>query len=171
MNQVEADWTTKAGYRAVVLIVMRGGLKSHRCGYVGLPKNHPLHGVDYGSPADCLSQEMADQATLGKKSPILAITATVNGDTENSIRRSPDIVFDVHGGITFSDNDPKYPAPSEGLWWFGFDAAHSGDGYIDESLYSFHGRHEHDHVVRSKEYMMNECELLAQQIADACEPK
>lgn len=40
---VEKDWTTEAGLRAVVIMTDRG----HRCGYVALPKEHRLHGVDY----------------------------------------------------------------------------------------------------------------------------
>lgn len=167
MNQIESDWITKAGYRAVVLIVILNGLKSHRCGYVGLPKSHPLYGVDYGSSADCLTQEMADSATLGSKSPILAITCTVGGDKkETLIRRSPNVVFDVHGGLTYSAEHKTYPASSDGLWWFGFDAAHSGDGYIDK-IHGFKSRITDE--PRSLEYMMAECERLAQQIYDACE--
>jgi len=41
--EIERDWTTSAGLRAIVVI---GGL-GFRCGYVGIPPGHPLHGVDY----------------------------------------------------------------------------------------------------------------------------
>lgn len=42
---VEKDWTTEAGLRAVVIMTDRG----HRCGYVAIPKEHRLYGVDYSS--------------------------------------------------------------------------------------------------------------------------
>lgn len=40
---VEKDWTTAAGLRAVVIM----GTIGFRCGYVGVPQGHPLHGVGY----------------------------------------------------------------------------------------------------------------------------
>ena len=40
---IEKDWITKAGLRAVVLFVNN----DHRCGYVMLPHNHFLNGIDY----------------------------------------------------------------------------------------------------------------------------
>jgi hypothetical protein len=42
--KVEKDWTTASGLRAVVIAAQMG----HRCGYVGVPKDHPLFGKDYG---------------------------------------------------------------------------------------------------------------------------
>jgi hypothetical protein len=41
---VEKDWVTASGLRAMVL--MHDAL-GHRCGYVGIPDSHPLHGVSY----------------------------------------------------------------------------------------------------------------------------
>lgn len=46
---VEQDWTTKAGLRAACLLVHDG---SHRRGYVGVPKEHPLYGKDYSEMFD-----------------------------------------------------------------------------------------------------------------------
>lgn len=164
--EIEKDWQTEAGFRAVVGIVVReGGRRSHRCGYVAIPKWHPLHGVGYSQQADCLTQSMADQARIGKKSPILAITAACGSDNEGeTVRRSPDVVFDVHGGLTYADGD-QYPAPHDGLWWFGFDAAHCDDGYIDQSL-QYEWRN--TGIVRDLDYMTAECESLARQIAEIC---
>ena len=39
--EVEKDWTTAAGLRAVVIM----GDMGSRCGYVGVPVGHPLHGT------------------------------------------------------------------------------------------------------------------------------
>lgn len=40
---IEKDWTTKAGLRAVVLATSMG----HRCGYVGVPLAHQHYGKHY----------------------------------------------------------------------------------------------------------------------------
>lgn len=45
-HNLERDWTTRAGLRAVCLLVHN----SHRCGYVAVPPGHPLHGQDYDKP-------------------------------------------------------------------------------------------------------------------------
>jgi hypothetical protein len=42
-TNIEADWVTGAGYRAVVVIHPAG----HRCGYVAVPEGHKCHGKDY----------------------------------------------------------------------------------------------------------------------------
>ena len=42
-TNVEADWVTGAGLRAVVVIHPAG----HRCGYVGVPQGNPSHGKGY----------------------------------------------------------------------------------------------------------------------------
>lgn len=43
-HEVERTWQTSSGLTAVVLMVDDG---RHRCGYVGVPAGHALHGVDY----------------------------------------------------------------------------------------------------------------------------
>lgn len=50
--EIEKDWITEAGLRAVVIIVLRDGLdgtkwRSHRCGYVGVTKESPVFGKTY----------------------------------------------------------------------------------------------------------------------------
>ena len=37
MENAEKQWTTKAGYEAIVVVQPQG----HRCGYVKVPKGHP----------------------------------------------------------------------------------------------------------------------------------
>ena len=41
--QVEKDWTTEAGLRAVVIATPMG----HRCGYVGVPEGNKFYGLGY----------------------------------------------------------------------------------------------------------------------------
>lgn len=159
--EIEKDWTTGAGLRAVCLIVLFGGRKNHRCGYVGVPRDHPLYGVGYSQQAECLTSDDAASATVGKKSPLLALTAGVGSDGEGLVRRSPDVVFDCHGGLTFSGGG-DYPVTSD-LWWFGFDCCHAGDGEIEASHTSYLSYERDD--ARTLDYVRAECEALAAQLA------
>lgn len=43
-NVIEKKWITKSGLRAEVLFNLFSGF---RCGYVYIPENHPLYGVDF----------------------------------------------------------------------------------------------------------------------------
>lgn len=160
MFEVEKDWTTDAGLRAVCGVLGRDGRQSHRCGYVAVPEGHALHGLGYHEPTEKIPRAVADDATIGKKSPILAMTAGVDALNGEDIRRSPDVVFDCHGGLTFSGETPSDSVESENEWWFGFDCSHAGDGYIDPPLPDF----PNDGPVRSTEYVQADCEALAAQI-------
>ena len=60
---------------------------SHRCGYVEVPKGHPLFGVRYSEQCKALTNE------------------------------APEDVFRVHGGLTYSDADQPYPVTSDGWWF------------------------------------------------------
>jgi hypothetical protein len=157
---LEKDWITTAGLRAVVIICESNGRKTHRCGYVEVQKTSPFYGVDYSTPCTHIKQEQVDQATFGLKSPILLFTAIVNGDDENSIRRSLDIAIDVHGGLTYSGEGEEYPIPNT-AWWFGFDCHHAGDAEIepDPRWSAWEG------VVRELDYVEAQCESLAVQLA------
>jgi len=162
-HEVERYWTTRVGYEAVIIIVKRqDGSKSHRCGYVGIPPEHPLFGIDYAQQAPSITQAVVDAVPLGKKSPILAFTAMVDSDDGESVRRSPDILFDVHGGLTYAGgHQAKYPVETDARWWYGFDANHSGDGYIDQPDWGLNLGE-----PKSHDYMAYECESLAKQLAD-----
>jgi len=167
MREVEQDWTTEAGLRAVVLVVLRedpGGTerRSYRCGYVAVPKGHPLFGVAYNEQADCITREMVDSAPVGKKSSVLVFTCTCHSDGDDLIRRSPDLALDVHGGLTYSSaTKGDYPAPAEDVWWFGFDCHHCDDAEIEPGPHSFSMEAQ---TVRSLEYVADECESLAAQL-------
>jgi hypothetical protein len=144
----ERDWVTKAGLRAVCLLVNNG---SHRCGYVEVPEGHPLDGVDDSTAHPSLV--FAGDEEIGKRGLIPLIRHAVS---ENHDAVSPGAFFNVHGGITFSgrsDENNEYPARG-GRWWFGFDCAHLND----RTAYRPCG------VFRSQEYVEAECESLASQL-------
>lgn len=161
MFTVEKDWITPAGFRAVVIMTDLG----HRCGYVGVPAEHPLHGVGYSEAAPCI-KPLPDDEPIGKRG---IIPLLCRGADEVL---TPDVAFDVHGGLTFAGGSEDYPAPSDGLWWFGYDCAHAGDRPSDEycseqrKLYPdkpFMWR-DRDGEHRDLDYCVGECDSLAAQL-------
>lgn len=83
--------------------------------------------------------------------------------------------IDVHGGLTYDGCNTEYPAPSDGLWWFGYDCAHWGDAR-DPALMTPDYKELYDKgmfgslddygVVRSLEFCVEQCESLAKQLKD-----
>ena len=157
--QIEKDWITEAGLRAVVIVRFWDGpaylkqryrYKKYRCGYVGVPPLHPLYGVHY--------YQKVLHIPKGAQTFIIK-------ETSESI--APENVCNVHGGLTYSGNG-SYPVPSD-EWWFGFDCAHVGDGYIEipPGEMNILG----DGPPRSLEYCWSECERLARQLKEIGEGK
>lgn len=153
-HELKKDWITEAGLRAVVLFVN----ESHHCGYVELWENHPLEGIDYDQPIPGDKTDI-DSLSLGRKSPLAAIGA-YNLETNNFDHR-PDIIFDVHGGITYSgwasDEEP-YPVADSTRFWYGFDCAHATDVVL--RVRSF----DRDATFKDLNYVAAECESLAKQL-------
>lgn len=122
------------------------------CGYVGIPQEHPWHGVHYG---DCT-----------KNLP--------ECDDDVYCDHEPKIALDVHGGITYSaacqplndDGSGICHIPQDGrpddVWWFGFDCNHSGD-LAPGSPSVLPG------VYRNIAYVEAEIVLLAEQLAAVTE--
>lgn len=162
--EVERDWITPAGLRAVVIMGDRGS----RCGYVGVPKGHPLYGAEYGAETSALPTP-SDTAPIGKRGLITVLCAAVEG----RMPRSPEMAFDVHGGITYSGGDDGYPVASD-LWWYGYDCAHYGDAPSDEYRERMLAEYpdkpfmwcDGDGIHRALDYCVGECESLASQIAE-----
>jgi hypothetical protein len=153
---IERDWITKAGYRAVCVWNDRSG---HRCGYVGVYPDHPLYRVHYQEETELLERLLAatngEERPVGKRGIIPLFLFAMREEKEIS----PEIYFNVHGGITWSDGDTYgFPVKNSGLWWFGFDCGHAGDGN------NFTLQIEPDAPVRSQKYVEAECESLAKQL-------
>lgn len=148
---VERDWNTRSGLRAVAIESYRG----HRCGYVAVGPTHPLHGKPYDRPCDCLTEMRTKMlgAPMPENAPLMLMLSVLIGEIESR----PDIVLSVHGGVTYSSEEPgsKYPAPSADLWWFGFDCNHLHDQDDPKDL----------------EYVVGECERLAEQLASLSKPQ
>ena len=167
-----------AGYKCVV-IFHDGG---YRCGYVGVPKGSKLYGKSYMDKLDIKLEEMKE-TKLGKRGIIPWFSALFDDMEE---RASIALYFDVHGSLTYSGGGEKsdYPIKSD-LWWFGFDCYHAGDRKdyeytmklfpqeekrckdlmrIDREVYGEAGNAED--VIRSEEYVAEECKRLAEQIKE-----
>jgi hypothetical protein len=155
---IEKDWTTEAGLRAVVLMTDLG----HRCGYVGIGTDHPLFAVHYSEQHPSL--KLNPERSTEKMSPMQLLLGACKG-VENL--NTPEYVFEVHGGITYSAyGDGQYPVESN-LWWFGYDCGHAGDlPAPDSELGRIYAKSdmERDGVHRTLEYCVAECESLALQL-------
>ena len=160
-----------AGYKCVVTF----GVAGHRCGYVGVPKEHHLYGEDYNSHLDIKKKGIGDRKISGVF-PLLGACL----DEDERIRI--EAYFQCHGGITFANGgeNSHYPIDSD-LWWFGFDCGHAGDkpdleyaiekfpNYAEqlqvrkriEDMYPIEGD-----VIRTEEYVADECKKLAEQLKE-----
>lgn len=139
-------WITKSGLTAKALFVQN----SHYCGYVGVPQGHVLYGRKYGEDIPELKplfQKMLDKSLDLEKTSILRVFSYGLGDHKTSM----DLVLSVHGGVTYADSDPL---KEDKMWWIGFDCAHCDD----KTSFNPNG------VFRTLEYVMRECEDLAEQI-------
>jgi len=148
------------GLRCVVIMTDMG----HRCGYVGVPKEHPLYGKCYSEESEYLLMNVLKNEELGKRSPLSLFAMAINKSGNARI----DSYFDVHGGITYSGGKDDYPIESD-LWWFGFDCAHAGDArdlsVVNDELRKIEERFPETGVVRSLEYCIDECKRLASQLS------
>ena len=160
------------GYKCVVTFSYMG----HRCGYVGIPKEHPLYGVDYTGHLDMTMKELENKE-MGKRGAISLLCQAF--DDTDKVRL--ETYFDVHGSLTYSGGgeNSKYPIESD-LWWFGFDCAHYGDGKDLKLAYEKFPQHrasiersmraekmfQTDGILRTEEYVAEECKRLADQLKE-----
>ncbi len=121
------------------------------CGYVGVTEGHPFFNVDYGA---CTLKPACG---------------------EPYCEHTPESILQVHGGITFSNmcqEDREHgvchtplPGRSDKVFWLGFDCNHFDD------LAPFMAQLDLDRLGRGQQYraidyVKNEIEQLAQQLAD-----
>lgn len=144
----EAAWEA-FGFRCEV----RSNRIGYNCGYVGLPAGHPWFGKSY------------DACLLGDDCPTVAERAADPDGYHSCYNHSPDARVEVHGGLTFAQAGER-----DGLWWFGFDCAHSGDApdpeYAreQERKYGLQMHHRDEHYWTVDE-VRAETERLAEQLA------
>lgn len=155
------------GYKYVVVF----GDGGHRCGYVAVGPDHPLFGIDYSQ--DIKSPELLQElqsSPIGKR----GIVDLFCWDGESI---SPNMLIDVHGGLTYSSigTNTQYPTDQhDPAWWFGFDCGHYGDAtdllalekYFPEryAMLSEFSLLHYDGNVCSLAYVELECERLIDQL-------
>lgn len=152
----EADWTDEVtGYFCMIRRVPWLGTL---CGYVRVPDDHLLHGMDHHDKIERLSKDVELHESFGPMEVLLAALDHEEGRVPISL------ALKVHGNVTWSGQCPGY----EG-WFFGFDCSHVGDlamlqqrsdpvmGPILSPLGEFE-------TYRTFEYVKSECQSLAEQL-------
>lgn len=154
------------GYKLVVIFTSMG----HRCGYVGVPKSHILYGHDYSAIIPLALKEKQEEVlagTIGKRGPMAILASACTKE------QKIDLLFDVHGSLTYSGGR-DYPVQNQsGTWWFfGFDCGHYGDRADEEAAEqygyenSMHTMIFNDGEVRTLDYTWTECESLYRQLKE-----
>lgn len=149
---IEQDWITMAGLRAIAMFNFQKdptGVHSilnrdWRCGYVEVPSNHPLFGVGYEDECEALTKSFHTLNNWTKRH----LSVILSFFTPDGVL-TPQAVIVPHGGLTYSGNGTVgFPIKSDG-WWFGFDCDHFADRQVG----------------RNTEFVVDQCEDLAKQIA------
>lgn len=136
-------------------LIVRNG-SGALCGYVGVPPEHPWHGLDYSGHLDVPCEDRE------------------RGECWWEDGHSPESTLKVHGGLTYSDTcqpsddesrgvchvpDPGRP---ENVWWFGFDCAHAWD--LSPAYAGRYARILEDETYKPVAYVEQECASLARQL-------
>lgn len=104
---------------------MRRGPGGNWCGYVAVPKGHPIFGKDYSDPVTVPSGYMDRDVSVDADYGAIALfTASLVAKPDENIWPL-DLAVRCHGGLTYAGNG--WGAMQDGSWWLGFDCAHSGD--------------------------------------------
>lgn len=147
-NYITESVFMSSGKRCVI-IKMNEPYLYHRCGYVGIKKDNILHGLNYSTKSVKLIDywnSIKETEPIGDR----GIIPLFCQDPEEP--PSADVIFNVHGGITYSaGSESGYPLKEDKeLWWFGFDCAHAGDDKDGG---------------QSLAYVKNQCRKLAEQLS------
>lgn len=157
------------GYECVVTF----GVSGYRCGYVGIPKTHSLYGKHCSDYLKIKKKDLVDREISG----IFPLLCACFDEDE---RIKIEAYFQCHGGITFAGGgkNSSYPIESD-LWWFGFDCGHCDDATELELAYKRFPNHRRNIamraafdeqysigglIVRTEEYVAEECKKLAEQL-------
>jgi len=159
--EVDRKWQSH-GLPCVVIALDMG----HRCGYVGVPKKHPLYGKSYNAVIPGVKKSDIREKPIGDRGIMTLFLASADGEDVRG-----DLYFDVHGSLTYSGDGKKGYPIKEPVWWFGFDCAHAGDNKDPEILERFHKEDrfpsfDPEGAVRSESYVVAQCKKLAKQLTE-----
>lgn len=132
------------------------------CGYVGVPRSHPLYGHQFGDAVPHPAGFMDRTLAINEVGVIGLLHALVTHRTWGDGYAPISLIFTAHGGVTFSDafsGDPEH-------WYFGFDCGHAGDLQPGMIVHAFDREWMlRTKVYRTMEYVQGECLHLAEQLA------
>ncbi len=172
-DEPDRDEWTHAG---LPCFARRGpSFSGHWCAYVGVPKGHVLYGKGYSDELPELVEALKDREAqpVGQNPSFAVMLACIFG----KLTATPEIVFSVHGGLTYAGK--RIDGAANDHWWFGFDCAHCDDfqpafharykdhgypfdsGDYDPALAGVDGRP----VYRTLAYVRAEANRLAEQLA------
>lgn len=139
VDPLQEKWTSETGLDCEIFPGRFGNGKYHLCGYVRIPEDHPLCNVEYSAAVPESIASAKDElmnSPVGKRG-VIDVFCMAGG-----LPLRVGFLFDVHGGITFSNTFDA------GGFWYGFDCGHHGD-HPD---------------IQDSAYVRAECERLAAQI-------
>lgn len=155
------QWLDEASGLACLIVRNQNG--GNLCGYVGVPKTHPLHGKSYHERVTCPADPNAVANTSEAKPWMAWLGESLRGEDDGTI--ALDALVDVHGGLTYADECQgricHVTEDGDHVWWFGFDCAHGGD-LRPTDKYGFNGP---DSRYRDVSYVEGQCRRLAEQLA------
>ena len=153
------EWTAH-GLRCVIKRIEHSG---HLCGYVGVPKGHPLYGASAFEPHPLfVEQNLQEQDEPPVVRAEYIAWAIRVFDERNSL--TPAGRLTAHGGVNYGNSLLPREAPEgSGLWWFGFSCDQGGDDYPEQSRV-FSERY--GYVYRDMAYVTAQAENLARQLAE-----
>ena len=130
----------------------------HLCGYVGIPRDHPLFGKDYSDIVTTDPGVFIRKVSIGDDVGIVSMFCNADKVDPETNTMPLDLAFSVHGGITYSGR--LYTLKYTRLWWFGFDCSHCDDLTSPDPRWSTGG------VYRDMEFVTQETERLARQLSE-----
>lgn len=183
------------GATGLPCLIVRNGVGA-LCGYVGVPKGHPWHGVRYSECPEKCGEKWCDHRPESHLEAHGGITFTDScSDTSReswedwrkrwSLRTAEAERYPKGDAATgfkhwagcFDDYDAWrkraeasyicHKAENDCVWWFGFDCAHLGD--LAPTILQYRRealRIFGDDVYRNVAYVAQECQHLAQQLND-----
>lgn len=128
------------GYDCLAVRHPSGG---HWCGYVGLPPEHPCHGVDYGR-VEVPDEDWGPEVHGG---------LTFDGLCQEGVEESKGVC-----------HVPASGRPDR-VWWLGFDCAHLGD--LSPGHRSIMGGLNGSETYKTLRYVRSETAALADQLTAA----
>lgn len=158
-------------YRGMDLMLARNPSLLNWCGYVGIKPDHPLYGVKYGSEVSIL-KPLVEKILQRPMSISPSFAVMLDALVGQGIKASPDRIFDVHGGITYSDYCGGHICHIDDTqdvktFWYGFDCGHCDDMVpATESMYRSLACEARRDVYRDLGYAKDQSEKLADQLAE-----